>query len=71
MTEKNGRSRVEIGDLRVPFTEVRLTNGERHSLYNTEGPPVTRVEEGLPRRRAAWVQDREDGPVHTQLYYCL
>ena len=69
MTVKTGRTRVEIGDLKVPFTEIRLSNGERHTIYNTEGPSGLPATKGLPKRRLAWVADRDEGSVQTQLYF--
>ena len=69
MTDKKGRTRVEIGELQVPFTEVNLSNGDQHRFYNTEGPSGRGPEDGLPKRRSAWVSDREEGPVQTQLHF--
>jgi phosphomethylpyrimidine synthase len=52
-----GRSRVVVGDLEVPFQEVRLTNGEVVRLYDSSGPqaPIG----ALPRLRAPWIAARE------------
>ncbi len=52
-------------DLRVPVREVRLTNGETVTLYDTSGPysdpavPID-VRRGLPDVRAAWIACRDD-----------
>jgi len=52
-------------DLRVPVREVRLTNGQSATLYDTSGPytdpavPID-VRQGLPEVRAAWIADRGD-----------
>jgi phosphomethylpyrimidine synthase len=52
-------------DLRVPVREVRLTNGETISLYDTSGPyseasvPID-VRRGLPSVRGAWIAERGD-----------
>jgi len=58
-----GRSKVYVdgahAHIHVPFTEVRLTNGESVRLYDTSGPgsdPAT----GLPPLRRPWVLDRQD-----------
>ena len=55
-----GRSRKTTeGDLEVPFREVPLSTGERVRLYDTSGPQGCDVHQGLPRRRRAWVAERE------------
>src|ERR1700756_5004659 len=52
-------------DLRVPVREVRLTNGETITLYDTSGPysdpaaPID-VRRGLPDVRSRWLADRAD-----------
>ncbi|MFC7642518.1 phosphomethylpyrimidine synthase [Streptosporangium lutulentum] len=53
------------GDLNVPMREVRLTNGESVTLYDTSGPytdpsQVTDITRGLPRLREEWILDRAD-----------
>ena len=61
MSTSNGsdrRRRVELGDLSVPVTEVSLTNGDVVRLYNTEGPQGIAPKDGLPPRRAPWIQRR-------------
>ena len=53
-------------DMRVPVREVRLTNGETVSLYDTSGPytdpqAMIDVRRGLPTSaREAWVLERGD-----------
>jgi phosphomethylpyrimidine synthase len=52
-------------DLRVPVREVRLTNGQTVTLYDTSGPysdPAVAIDvrSGLPDVRAAWIADRGD-----------
>jgi len=52
-------------DLRVPVREVRLTNGETVTLYDTSGPytdpdAAIDVRRGLPEVRAAWIRERGD-----------
>ncbi|GIH95566.1 phosphomethylpyrimidine synthase ThiC [Planobispora siamensis] len=58
-------SKIYVGDLRVPMREVRLTNGESVTLYDTSGPctdPAVSVDvtRGLPRLREEWILDRGD-----------
>jgi phosphomethylpyrimidine synthase len=55
---KPSRRRIEVGDLRVPRSEVRLSNGERVELYETEGPLAGDARRGLPARRAPWIEQR-------------
>ncbi|GAA2249979.1 phosphomethylpyrimidine synthase ThiC [Kitasatospora cystarginea] len=52
-------------DLRVPYREVRLTNGTTVPLYDTSGPytdPAYEpdVRRGLPALRDAWIRQRGD-----------
>ncbi|MET9176933.1 phosphomethylpyrimidine synthase ThiC [Kitasatospora aureofaciens] len=52
-------------DLRVPYREVRLTNGRTVPLYDTSGPytdPAYEpdVRRGLPALRDAWIRQRGD-----------
>jgi phosphomethylpyrimidine synthase len=51
--------KITVGELAVPFREVRLTNGEVHRLYDTSGPQDCPVHAGLPKRREAWIEARE------------
>ncbi|GAA3152342.1 phosphomethylpyrimidine synthase ThiC [Planomonospora alba] len=58
-------SKIYSGDLRVPMREVRLTNGESVTLYDTSGPytdPAVSVDitRGLPRPREEWILARGD-----------
>jgi phosphomethylpyrimidine synthase len=51
--------------LRVPMREVRLTNGETVTLYDTSGPytePTVQIDvrKGLPGLRSPWILDRGD-----------
>ncbi|MEW6099205.1 MAG: phosphomethylpyrimidine synthase ThiC [Pseudomonadota bacterium] len=51
--------------LQVPMREVRLTNGETVTLYDTSGPytdPEAEldVRRGLPALRAGWIESRGD-----------
>ncbi|MBU2284951.1 MAG: phosphomethylpyrimidine synthase ThiC, partial [Gammaproteobacteria bacterium] len=64
-------------DLRVPVRDVRLTNGETVSLYDTSGPytdpsATIDVRRGLEPVRAAWIDERGDtesyeGRMHRML----
>jgi phosphomethylpyrimidine synthase len=47
------------GGVRVPVTEVSLTNGETVRLYDTAGPGSDPVS-GLPRLREPWITARGD-----------
>lgn len=52
-------------DVRVPVRDVRLTNGETVSLYDTSGPYTDPnadidVRRGLPSVRGAWIAERGD-----------
>ena len=49
----------ERADVRVPFTRVRLTNGEHFDRYTTAGPGSD-PERGLPALREAWIEERAD-----------
>ena len=56
--------------IRVPMREVRLTGGEPAvRLYDTSGPRVDDVRQGLPKLRAPWVEARRGHPSPTQLHY--
>ncbi|HET7655642.1 MAG TPA: phosphomethylpyrimidine synthase ThiC [Luteimonas sp.] len=46
-------------DIRVPFTQVALTNGETFDRYSTAGPGSD-PEVGLPPLRAPWIAERDD-----------
>ena len=58
-TFNGGKSRkIEIGNHKVPFREVPLTTGDTFQLYDTSGPQGFEPEQGLPKRRSAWISDR-------------
>jgi phosphomethylpyrimidine synthase len=51
--------------IRVPMREIRLSNGERHVVYDTSGPytdpdVAIDVTRGIPPLRAAWIEARND-----------
>lgn len=53
------------GDLRVPVRDIRLTNGEVVSVYDTSGPytdPAAAIDvrQGLASVRGAWIAERAD-----------
>ncbi|MEV6865146.1 phosphomethylpyrimidine synthase ThiC [Streptosporangium subroseum] len=57
--------KIYQGDLRVPMREVRLTNGETVTLYDTSGPytdpsHAVDITRGLPRLREDWILERGD-----------
>jgi len=59
LVESFPRSRkVTVGALDVPAREISLTNGEKLSVYDTTGPQGHEPRTGLPKRRAAWIQQR-------------
>ncbi|AXG13016.1 phosphomethylpyrimidine synthase ThiC [Intrasporangium calvum] len=70
MTHANpARSKVyvpsEPSGIRVPFTEVTLTEGnEPFHLYDTSGPGSV-AEEGLRPARARWIEGRADVETYT------
>jgi phosphomethylpyrimidine synthase len=53
------RAKVYLGDARVPFSEVALTNGETFRLYDTSGPG-SEPTVGLPPLRRDWIIGRGD-----------
>lgn len=60
-----GRIAGSRPDLQVPVRDVRLTNGETVSLYDTSGPytdPNAEIDvrRGLSGLRAAWIDERGD-----------
>ena len=56
-------------DIRVPFTEVHLTDSHPPvRLYDTSGPGAG-PDGRLPRLRADWITDRGPGPRVSQLHY--
>src|SRR5438034_6897410 len=56
-----GRTKVYVegSRVRVPFSEVALTNGEQVRLYDTSGPGGDPTA-GLPPLRRPWVLARDD-----------
>jgi phosphomethylpyrimidine synthase len=71
MSTKTTRRRITQGTLKVPFTEIVLSNGETHLLYDTAGPTSANPDKGLPEHRQAWVTAREDrgDTCFTQMHY--
>ncbi|HUU36153.1 MAG TPA: phosphomethylpyrimidine synthase ThiC [Vicinamibacterales bacterium] len=56
--------------LRVPMREVRLSGGEPSvRLYDTSGPRLTDVRQGLPKVREPWAAARRGQASPTQLAY--
>jgi phosphomethylpyrimidine synthase len=45
--------------LAVPLRRVHLSNGEHLDLYDTSGPQGHAASDGLPKLRAAWLEERE------------
>lgn len=65
-------SKIELGDLQVPFRQIAQT-GDNPPLvvYDTTGPQGHDPRAGLPRRRQAWIDARlraSDGN-HSQMHY--
>jgi phosphomethylpyrimidine synthase len=57
-------------DIQVPVRDIRLSNGECVSVYDTSGPysdPLVDIDvrKGLPDVRGAWVQQRGDTELYT------
>jgi len=52
------RTRIEVGPLRVPATEIKLTDGSTFHLYNTEGRRCEDLQRGLPSIRHEWTARR-------------
>jgi len=61
-SKNNGRTRVQIGELGVPFQRVTLSTGETLDLYDTQGPEVADPRQGLPPIRNAWYNQGDDAP---------
>jgi phosphomethylpyrimidine synthase len=51
-------TKVEVSDLRVPMREIRLTNGETLTVYDTSGPQDVDPRQGLPKGRQPWIDAR-------------
>jgi phosphomethylpyrimidine synthase len=48
------------GEMAVPMREIELSGGEPPvRVYDTSGPGSSDLKAGLPKRRAAWVAERE------------
>ncbi len=52
------RRKVEVGDLKIPFQELTLTDGTVFRLYDTSGPQGHDPKDGIPKRRADWIAPR-------------
>jgi phosphomethylpyrimidine synthase len=65
MTDLPSRRKIYVGDdgLRVPFTEITLTDDSTVLLYDTSGPRSDPTV-GLPPVRGAWIVDRGDVEPH-------
>jgi phosphomethylpyrimidine synthase len=63
--------KIAKGPLQVPFREVPLSTGETFELYDTSGPQGCDLQEGLPKRRAAWIAKRKaDGTTNfSQMHF--
>jgi phosphomethylpyrimidine synthase len=58
------------GVVQVPVRQIRLGAGEVPiELYDTSGPPVADVHDGLPRLRQPWIDGRVSGGNVTQMHY--
>ena len=65
-------TRVEVGDLRVPFRDIAVEGETPVRVYDTEGALASDahdVRDGLPKRRAEWVAPRHGHASPTQLWY--
>jgi len=51
--------KVYRGAMQVPFREIPLSNGRTFTRYDSSGPQGYDVRAGLPKNRAAWIQERE------------
>jgi len=52
--------KLELGELKVPVREIALAGGNPSvRVYDTTGPQGFDPKQGLPKRRAAWVAERE------------
>src|SRR5688572_5622145 len=64
--------KVEEGDLKVPFRVIELSGGEPPlKVYDTTGPQNCDIKQGLPPRRAPWIERRlkeSDGNL-SQMHY--
>jgi phosphomethylpyrimidine synthase len=64
-------TKITLGKLGVPQREITLTNGETLAVYDTAGPQGCPVEEGLPKMRASWIEERNEpkGANVSQMHY--
>ena len=59
MSIHESHTRIEAGELGVPFTRVLLTNGETFDRYENAGPGSD-PDVGLPPLRDPWIAERDD-----------
>jgi phosphomethylpyrimidine synthase len=65
-------TRVEVGELRVPFRDIAVEGESPVRVYDTEGALASDghdVRDGLPKRRAPWVASRRAQASPTQLWF--
>ncbi len=65
-------TRVEVGDLRVPFRDIAVEGEPPVRVYDTEGAlssDAHDVRDGLPKRRAEWIAPRRTHASPTQLWF--
>ncbi len=57
--------------LQVPLREITLTNEEKVQVYDTTGPQGHEPRQGLPKRRQAWIDARQERGDHnfSQMHY--
>jgi len=68
----SSRVYVESGELRVPFREIALSDGEPPlRVYDTFGPRGCDIHQGLPKLRKPWVDRRiaRGDTNHSQMHY--
>ncbi len=51
--------KLSTSELDVPAREISLTNGEKLTVYDSTGPQGLDPRDGLPKRRADWIAERE------------
>ena len=61
-TEFNGglSRKITEGELQVPKREIPISTGTTITVYDTSGPQGHDPRDGIPKRRAEWVQTREN-----------
>ncbi len=62
-------TRVEVGDLAVPFRDIAVTGEPPVRVYDTAGPLDHDLMDGLPKRRASWVAKRAGLAAPTQMWF--